>query len=70
MTPDNEMVTRMLHLPSDKNKILLDSDVHSTKAHMAEYKIDNKSVYDILDQICKDSDLYPYVKQHKSTRDG
>ena len=24
----------------------------------------------ILDQICKDTDLYPYVKQHKSKRDG
>ena len=27
-------------------------------------------VYDILDQICKDTDLYPYVKQHKSKRDS
>ena len=26
-------------------------------------------VYDVLDQICKDTDLYPYVKQHKSKRD-
>ena len=33
---------------------------------MAEYEIDNRSVYDILDQICKNTDLYPYVKQHKS----
>ena len=37
---------------------------------MADYKIDNKTVYDILDQICKDTDLYPYVKKHKSKRDG
>ena len=27
-------------------------------------------VYDILDQICKDTDLYPYIKQHKSKREG
>ena len=54
----------------DKNKVLLDSDVQSTKAHMAEYKIDSRSVYDILDQICKDSNLYPCVKQHKSKRDS
>ena len=27
-------------------------------------------VYDILNQIYKDTDLYPYVKQHKSKRDG
>ena len=36
---------------------------------MAQYKIDNRTFYDILDQICKDSDLYSYVKQHKSQRD-
>ena len=27
-------------------------------------------VYDVLDQICKDTDLYPYVKLHKSKGDG
>ena len=37
---------------------------------MAEYKIDNRMVYDVLDQICKDIDLYPYVKQHKPKRDS
>ena len=36
----------------------------------AEYKIDNRSVYDILDQICMDNDLYPYVEQHKSMGEG
>ena len=36
----------------------------------AEYVIDNRMVYDILDQICKDTDLYPYIKQHKPKRDG
>ena len=36
---------------------------------MAECKIDNRSVYDILDQICKETNLYPYVKQHKAKRD-
>ena len=63
MTHDNEMMMGMLHLLPDKNKILLDSDVLSTKAHTSEYKIDNRSVYDILDQIYKNTDLYPYVKQ-------
>ena len=38
--------------------------------HTAEYMIDNRTVYDILDQICKDTDLYPYDKQHKSKRDS
>ena len=23
-----------------------------------------------MDQICKDTDLFPYVKQHKSSRDS
>ena len=27
-------------------------------------------VYNVLDQICKDTDLYPYFKQQKSKRDG
>ena len=38
------------------------------KEHTAEYEVDNRSIYDILDQICKDTDLYPCVKQHKSNR--
>ena len=37
--------------------------------HTPEYEIDNRTVYDVLDQIFKDTDLYPYVKQHKSERD-
>ena len=37
---------------------------------MAEYEIDNRMVYGVMDQIGKDTDLYPYVKQHKSKRDG
>ena len=32
--------------------------------------MNNKSVYDTLNQNCKDADLYSYVKQHKSKRDG
>ena len=56
-TLDDEMITRMLHLPKDKNKLLLEHDGQSIRAHMAEYKIDSRSVYDILDQIFKDTDL-------------
>ena len=48
------MIAMMLHLPADKNT----------------FEIDNRTVYDILDQICKGTDLYPYVKQQKSKRDG
>ena len=59
-TPDDKMITRMLHQPPDKNKL----------HNKLEYEVDNRSVYDILDQICKDTNLYPYVKQHKSNRDG
>ena len=69
-TPDDEMITRMLHLPPDRNKLLSEQDARTAKAHTAEYEIDSRSVYNVLDQICKDIDLYPYVKQHKSTRDS
>ena len=37
---------------------------------ITRYEIENRSVYNILDQICKDTDLYLYVKQHKSKRVG
>ena len=29
---------------------------------LSKYKINNRSFYDILDQICKDIDLYQYFK--------
>ena len=66
-TPDDEMIAKM---SPDKNKLLLEKDAQRVQVHTAVYKIDNRTVYDILDQICKDIDLYPYVKQHKSKRDG
>ena len=33
-------------------------------------ELESRSINDILDQICKDTDLYPYVKQLASTQDG
>ena len=50
--PDNEMITMMLHLPADKNKIYNKQSVQSVTQCMSEYEIDNRTVYDILDQIC------------------
>ena len=44
-TPENKMITKMLHLPPDKNKVLLEHNVHSAKEH-----IDNRTLYDIFDQ--------------------
>ena len=64
------MIARMLHLHPDKNKHLLERDAHRVQDHTAEYIIDNRMVYDVLDQICKDTDLYPCAKQHKSKRDS
>ena len=64
------MIARMLHLPLDKNKLLLEKDAQTAHARTAEYEIDNKNVYNILDQIFKDTNFYPYVKQHKSKRDS
>ena len=64
------MIARMLHLPLKKNKQHNEQSAQSIKEHMAEYKIDNKTLYDILDKICEGTNLYPYVKQHKSKRDN
>ena len=66
-THHDKLINRILNLPPDKNKVLF--GVHSVKEHMTEYEIDNRSVYEILDQICKDTDLYKYINQHKSLRD-
>ena len=51
-TPDNEMIARMLHLPSDKNKIYNEQNLQSVPQHTNKYKIDNRTIYDILDLIC------------------
>ena len=59
------MIARMLHLSPDKNKLHNKQSAHSVSEHTAVYEIDNRSVYDILDQIDKDTDLYLYVKKHK-----
>ena len=40
------------------------------KEHITQSGINIRTVYDILDQICKYTDLYPHVKQHTSKRDG
>ena len=60
--PDNEMIARMLHLPTNKNKLLLEKDAQTVQVQTAEYKIHNRTVYDIMDQLCKDTHLYPCVK--------
>ena len=68
-TPDNKMIARILHLPLDKKKLLWESSADRVKDHTAKYIIDNRMDYDIIIQLCKDTDLYPYFKQHKSARD-
>ena len=57
-------------LPPDKNKLHNEQSGQSVIGCTAEYEIENRSDYDILDQICKGTDLYPHVKQHKFKRDG
>ena len=61
-TLDDEMITSMLHLPPDKNRLHNEQSAQSVKEHTAEYEIDNRSVYDILDQICKETDSYSCLK--------
>ena len=46
-SPDGEMITKMLHLPPDKNKLLNKQSAQSVTEHRAEYEIDNKNIYDI-----------------------
>ena len=53
-TPDDKMITRMSHLPQDKNKLYIERQDSSTKEHTPKYKIDDRKVYDILNQTCKD----------------
>ena len=45
----------MLHLPPDKNKLLLECDIQSVKIHTAEYQITTE-LSNILDQICNNND--------------
>ena len=68
MTPDDQMSVRISHLPLDKNRLHNKQSAQSFKEHTAEYKGDNKNVNDILDQICKDNELYPNIMQSKSKR--
>ena len=69
MTPDDEMIANMQHLPPETNKLHNKKIAQPVKDNMAEFKLDSRSVHYILDQICKDIDLDPYVKQHKSKMD-
>ena len=57
MTPDNKMIVRMLHLSQDKSKLLLKHSISLIKENSVEYDVDNRTIYDILDQICKDTDV-------------
>ena len=70
VAPDDEMIAKMSHLPLNKKKVHNEKSAQTVKEHMGEYEINNKSVYDILDQDCKVNVLYPNVKQHKSKMDS
>ena len=47
------MITKMVHLPQDKNRLYDEQSEQSVKEHTAEYEIDNRSIYDIMDHIIK-----------------
>ena len=66
-SPNYMNITSMLHFTKDKNKFLLECNVHLVKEHVAE---DNRIIYDILDKICKDTEPYPNVKELKFKRDS
>ena len=69
-SPDNELIARMLHFPPEKNKLFHETNTKTVWAYTPVYEIDYRTVYNNLDQIWKDTDLYPYVKQHNSKRDN
>ena len=59
LAPNDNIIAMMLHLPLYKNKLYNEKNAQSVKEHTAEYKINNRSIDDILGQICMDTNLYP-----------
>ena len=47
-TPDDEVIARILHLPQEMNILPWKHEASRVKEHIEEYKIDNRSVYDII----------------------
>ena len=68
-TTDDKKIAKMFHLPPGNKKLHGEKSAQSVKEQMTEHKIDNTGVYDILDQICKDTYLYLYTKQNKFKRE-
>ena len=63
-----EMIVNMLHVPIYvKNKTFNTLEIRP--GHTETYWLDNRMVYDILDQICKDKDLYLYARKFKASHD-
>ena len=60
----------MLPLTPGKNRQHNEHNAQLVMENITEYEIDNRNVYIILDQSCGDTDLFSYVKQNKSKRDG
>ena len=74
-------ITQSMQLPSMKwlpewsisTRSKIDSVKNDEKNHaawMVSYEIDHTTAYDILDQICKKTDLDPCVNQFKLKQDG
>ena len=53
-----------------KQKRLCSKSIASNRKECTTaYKIDNRTVYDILDKICKDMELHLFVKKLESKKD-
>ena len=50
-SPDDKMIARMLNLPSDMNRLLLEKDTQTVQVHTAEYKIVNRIIYSWIRSI-------------------
>ena len=49
MTPHDKMIARMLYLSKEQNKLCKEEMASYKKEHTPAYKIDNRTIYDILE---------------------
>ena len=68
-TPHDNMITKMLQLPKKQNRLCSELDANNYTGQKMVCGIDNKTDNDILNHICKDTDLYHHFKQ-KPRQDG
>ena len=69
-TCDNEVIASMLHIPKGLNSECIQKNVKCNIVCTASYDMNDIRVFEILDSICKDTVLHPYVKQYRFGSNG